>query len=432
MASLELLRRSRVLALGLALAVTPSALVGCAPAEEAAGAEDDTASVDEIANVNQSAVKRQSIGNCWLYATVGWAESLHKSRTGTEVNLSESYLTFWDWFTKIQTGAGFDSTVQTSGGTSVTRRAIRTGGSWQLASQIIKQRGVMMEGAFIADEATAEMSARQAAAESAINAALSDGGELATAEARRDGAKVLRVLGAAWRLPAETMTMLTTVFGARGEKRFDGYSTRASVGRSAVKRAADLQVRTAVRSGTTTRTVDTTLAEVLPGGRYGWVALDYPGTWNTSGRPAAMRRLLTALNADQPVIVSWLVDFNALDSVGAFRMEQLTRAGRPGRQGGHLTVLHDYQSRLADGTVFRAGEALPAADRARAASGEIEFLRVKNSWGVSRSDRASQAGYYDLYVNYLHGPIAWTSQSNPTGPTSQQAPLNEYILPQGF
>jgi hypothetical protein len=113
-------------------------------------------------------------------------------------------------------------------------------------------------------------------------------------------------------------------------------------------------------------------------------------------------------------------------------MEQLTRAGRPGRQGGHLTVLHDYQSRLADGTVFRVGENVPAADRARAAGGEIEFLRVKNSWGVSRSDRASQAGYYDLYLNYLHGPIAWASESNPNGPTSQQAPLNEYIIPQGF
>jgi hypothetical protein len=432
MASLELLRRSRVFALGLALSLTPSAFLGCAPNEELQGAEDDPSSVDEIANVNQSAVKRQSIGNCWIYATLGWAESLQKTRTGTESNLSESYLTFWDWFTKIQTGAGFDSTVQTTGAMPTTRRSIRTGGSWQLAVQIIKQRGVMTEGDFIPDEATAEMSARQAAAQTAINNALSDGGELATAEARRDGAKVIRVLAQAWQLPAATVTMLTTVFGARGEKRFDGYSQRASAGRTAVRRAADIPVRTATRSGTTVRTVDATLADVLPGGRYGWVAFDYPGTWNTSARPAAMRRLLTALNADQPVIVSWLVDFNALDSVGAFRMEQLTRAGRPGRQGGHLTVLHDYQSRLADGTVFRVGENVPAADRARAAGGEIEFLRVKNSWGVSRSDRASQAGYYDLYLNYLHGPIAWASESNPNGPTSQQAPLNEYIIPQGF
>jgi hypothetical protein len=432
MASLELLRRSRVLTLSLALAVTPSAFIGCAPTEDVAGAEDDRASIDEIANVNQSAVKRQSIGNCWIYATVGWAESLHKTRTGTEVNLSESYLTFWDWFTKIQTGSGFDSTQQTSNGTTVTRRSIRTGGSWQLATQIIRQRGVMMEGDFIPEEATAEMSARQAAAQTAINNALSDGGELATPEARRDGARVLRVLGAAWQLSAETMTMLTTVFGERGEKRFDGYSQRATVGRSTIKRAADFLVRTAVRSNNTVRTVDATLADVLPGGRYGWVAFDYPGTWNPSGRPAAMRRLLTALNADQPVIISWLVDFNALDNVGAFRMEQLMRAGRPGRQGGHLTVLHDYQSRLPDGTVFRVGENVSPADRARAASGEIEFLRVKNSWGVSRSDRASQAGYYDLYLNYLHGPIAWTNEANPNGPTSQQTPLNEYIIPPGF
>ncbi len=430
--ALELLRRSRAFALTLALAATPTAFMGCAPVEDGAPADDQSGLVDEIANVTQSAVRRQSIGNCWIYATLGWVESLNKARTGTEANYSESYVTFWDWFAKIQTGSGFDEKRETSGTTTVTRRTIRTGGSWQLAVRLIAQRGMMTEGDFIADEATAEMSARQAAAQTAINTALSDGGELATAADRRDGAKVLRVLARAWNLSDTVTQQLVTVFGASGEKRFDGYSNRAQVGRSSIRRAADIQIRTVQRSSGTNRTVDGTLADVLPAGRYAWRAYDYPGTWNTSGRPEAMRRLLRALNADQPVIVSWLVDFNALDTRGAFRMEQLTMAGRPGRQGGHLTVLHDYQTRLADGTVFAVGQNLSTADRERALTGTVEFLRVKNSWGVSRSDRASVAGYYDLYLNYLHGPINWVNESMPMAQPSQEGPLNEYIVPAGF
>jgi hypothetical protein len=433
MTTLDMLRRARWISLLAAMAMTPSALTGCAPADDDMTAgDDDVALVGEIANVQQSAVKRQSIGNCWLYATVGWAESMHKARTNTEINISESYLTFWDWFAKINTDSGFSSKVETSGDRMVTRREIRTGGSWQLGTQIIRQRGFMMEGDFIPEEATSEMSSRQSAAQAVINTALSDGGELATREARRDGARVLSVLARAWNLRPEMVTTLTSVFGTRGEKRFDGYSTRAQAGRTTVRTAASLQVRTHTRSGGTIRSIDTTLFEVLPGGRYAWVAFDYPGSWGASQRPEYMRRMLRALNADAPVIVSWLVDFNALDNTGAFRTEQLTMAGRPGRQGGHLTVLHDYQTRLADGTVFRVGQSLTPAERERALTGTVEFLQVKNSWGVSRSDRASQAGYYNLYLNYLHGPIAWTNEANPMGPTTPQTPLNEMIIPQGF
>ncbi len=427
--ALELLRRARWISLGLALSMTPSAFMGCAPVEEAAPEEDQTALVDAIANVTQSAVKRQSIGNCWIYATLGWVESMHRARTGAEMNYSESYVTFWDWFAKITTGGtGGVSSTTTNGRTT---RSIETGGSWQLAVSLIKQRGLMTEGDFIPDEATAEMSARQAAAERAVNEALSDGGELATPEARRDGARVLTVLGRAWGLSPSIMTTLRNVFGNAGEKRFDGYSNRATSTRSRARPPSSIQIRTATRSGTTITRQDGTLADVLPGGRYAWRAYDYPGTWNTSGRPEAMRRMLRALNADQPVIVSWLVDFNALDNAGAFRMGQLRTAGRPGRQGGHLTVLHDYQATV-QGRVLAAGVPASQADRDLALTVMPDFLRVKNSWGVSRSDRASMQGYYDLHLDYLHGPIAWVNESNPMATPSQYAPLNEMVIPPGF
>jgi len=428
MAWLERLRQARWMSLSVVLAMAPATLLGgCTPSEDAVSPYEDNVS-DEIANVLQSAVKRQSIGNCWIYATLGWIESMNRSRTGVENNYSESYVTFWDWFAKITTGSGVTS--RSSNG--VTSRTIETGGSWQLAASIIKQRGLMTEGDFIPDEATAEMSARQAAAERAINMALSDGGELATPEARRDGARVLNVLARAWNLSPSIMTTIKNVFGNAGERRFDGYSNRATNTRTRAKPPSSIQVRTVVRNGNTISTVDATLADVLPGGRHAWRAFDYPGTWNPSARPEAMRRMLRALNADAPVIISWLVDFNALDSTGTFRLSQLQMAGRPGRQGGHMTVLHDYQVTLPNGRVIPAGQPASAADREAALTVMPDFLRVKNSWGVSRADRASMQGYYDLDLPYLHGPIAWVNESNPNGPHAQYAPLNEMILPPGF
>lgn len=434
MSTLELLRRSRWIALGLALTMTAPTFTGCAPGDldaETDGdgttypAEDNTA--DEIANVLQTAVRRQSIGNCWIYATLGWIESMNKSRTNVETNYSESYVTFWDWFGKITTGSGV--TTETTNGTRSS--VIETGGSWQLSVTLIRQRGLMKEGDFIPDEATAEMSARQAAAERAINAALTTG-ELSTPEARRDGAKVLRVLGQAWGLSDSIMTTIRNVFGNAAERRFDGFSTnRATSVRTRAVPPARIQIRTARLVNNTVSYVNGTLADVLTGGQYAWRAADYPGLWNTSGRPAAMRRMLRALNADAPVIVSWLVDFNALNNAGAFTMTQLRSAGRPGRQGGHMTVLHDYQVRFADGSVLPAGTPASPADRERALSGTVEFLRVKNSWGVSRADRASMQGYYDLHLDYLHGPIAWVNEARPEFP-GMQAPLNEMILPPGF
>lgn len=434
MSTLDLLRRSRWIALGLALTMTAPTLSGCAPTDgDLIDEEDGTTypaadnTADEIANVLQTSVRRQSIGNCWIYATLGWIESMHKARTNAEVNYSESYVTFWDWFAKITTNSG----VSTETSNGVTTRSIQTGGSWQLSVTLIRQRGLMTEGNFIPDEATAEMSARQAAAERAVNAALADGGELGTPEARRDGAKVLAVLGRAWGLSSSIMTTMKNVFGNAGERRFDGYSNRATSVRTRAMPPSRITIRTPRLVNNTVTYVNGTLADVLTGGQYAWRGVDYPGLWNTSARPAAMRRMLRALNADAPVIVSWLVDFNALDSNGAFRMSQLERAGRPGRQGGHMTVLHDYQVRFENGDVLAAGTPASAEDRARALTGDVEFLRVKNSWGVSRSDRASQAGYYDLYLDYLHGPISWVNESRPQNP-SMQGPLNEMILPPGF
>ncbi len=84
------------------LAVSASVLfgslaTGCS-GEAPAVTEELTLADEAVTDVNHSSVKRQSIGNCWIYATVGWAESLNKSATGVEQNYSESYVTFFHWF----------------------------------------------------------------------------------------------------------------------------------------------------------------------------------------------------------------------------------------------------------------------------------------------------------------------------------------------
>jgi hypothetical protein len=425
MTSLDLLRRTRWMALATLFAFTSSSLTACAPMEgELAGEDAPEEFIEEVTDVSHTAVKRQSIGNCWIYATVGWVESLHRAKTGRDLNISESYITYWDWFAKITSGSG----IETSNG----RASISTGGWWDAATNIMRARGVVMEADFIPEEANTEISQRQAAAESAINAALNEGGELATAEARRNPETVLRVLNRAWNLSPTVVATLQRVFGTRGERRLDSYSStgRANPTASFVRKPADIAIRTSFRSSSgTIQTVDGTLQDVIPGGRYAWQSASYPASYDTRGRQEFMRRLLRALNQDQPVVISWLVDFNGLDNTGAFRLDELQRRG-VGRQGGHLTVLEDYQVTLRDGRVLAAGTNASAADRELALNGTVQFLRIKNSWGTYRTDRASMAGYYDLYMNYLNGPITW--QGEGTGSTSQRTPLSSIVLPPGF
>ena len=122
--------------------------------------ERPSASHLSVSDVAHTPVKRQSIGNCWLYATSSWAESLHLSATGETVNLSESYWTYWDWYYKVLSSRA---------------SKVNTAGSWQDASRIIRKHGYMIEGDFIAGDADSEISTTQKSAEEALNLAMSEG-----------------------------------------------------------------------------------------------------------------------------------------------------------------------------------------------------------------------------------------------------------------
>ena len=142
---------------------------------------------------------------------------------------------------------------------------------------------------------------------------------------------------------------------------------------------------------------------------------------------------MRALNAAQPVLVSWLVDFNARSgSTGAFDLETLRAASGPGRQGGHLVTTEDYEVVVRQpGQPERrllAGQMASAADMRLAEQyGEMVFLRIKNSWGTAQGPLGgSFGGYHDLYTSYLNGPIRWTDAS------ADRTPLSSVILPSGF
>ncbi|MBK8694570.1 MAG: hypothetical protein IPN17_20390 [Deltaproteobacteria bacterium] len=185
--------------LGLMLALAVPAVSGCAT-DEAAAIDESGEYVEPVTDVNHTAVRNQSIGNCWSYAATGWAESLHRARTGQDINISESWITFWDWYGKITGGR-----VTTTAG----RSEVPTGGWWDGAMTILKARGVVYESEFIPEEAMADRSTRQSDALRAINAALNEGGALATPEARRDPALVLQTLFTAWQLSPAVQAEIT-------------------------------------------------------------------------------------------------------------------------------------------------------------------------------------------------------------------------------
>lgn len=432
--SLEWMRRqARWISVGALVALSASA---CAPqegdlsplaGENASEEPTEGTSVDAVTDLTHSSVKRQSIGNCWIYATVGWIESQRAKYTrtasnpnGEQLNISESWVTYWHWFKHITDGS--------------TTNEIETGGFWGEAGDLILARGWMLEGDFIPEEANSEISNRQSQALNYMNTSLRSG-MLSTPEARRNATLVRDELDRAFGLRAAIVAEMDSVFGADGARTLD--NTRAS--RQFIKRPTELIVGTARTSTGTTRRLH--LGDVfgrangywnpdLRSGTYAWRSVSYPS--DSTGRTRFWQRVLKAMNDGHPVIVSWLVDFNALDSMGNFTMTQLRSAGAAGRQGGHLVVAEDYTVDNVPGFGTLGIGQLSAEQRTAALQGTLRFLRIKNSWGTSRPDRASNNGYYDLYADYMNGPIAWKTSEAPNAPTRNQTPLDEAILPPGY
>ncbi len=158
-----------------------------------------------------------------------------------------------------------------------------------------------------------------------------------------------------------------------------------------------------------------------------------------------------ALHDAQPVIATWFVDFNALESrsgslLGSFNMTTLGELG-PGSQCGHTALLQAYQAKLADGRILAAGNKYDPArasdalllDSALAPSTQVEFFRVKNEWGSAHPTKAFEPGmpdYHDLYLDYLDGPVKECVVRNGitdrTSCPTTTTPLQSVVLPPGY
>ncbi|MBX3209451.1 MAG: hypothetical protein KF764_30740 [Labilithrix sp.] len=432
---MDLLGKSRWLSLASMLALATFGAVGCAAdaEDDKAVSGDDESSKDDITQVSHTKVKRQSIGNCWLYATASWLEAMNQAAGNPEQNTSESWLTYWHWFEQVANGGRGDE--------------ISTGGSYGTAADLIARYGLMNEGDFIAGEANAEMSSRQSSALNTINASLKSG-VLKDASARRDRKLVRQELDRAWGLDADQSARIDAVFGPGVERTLDRSGpANAAASANKVIRPQDFAAR--LKDPETGAFVTGTLADAIGKGsgwwaprqgKFAWNEVTYPSSGGTARR-AFWKRVQKALHDGQPVITSWKVDFNALTRDSRFSKTELDRLG-PGRQGGHMTVMHDYQAEVPGIGLLKAGkQATPRQmERALADGTKIQFVRVKNSWGGIRPDRWDDAvmpGYHDLEMSYLDGPIKECSEdasgnTDTSRCTREVTPLWDVVLPAGY
>lgn len=322
----------------------------------------------KVSDVQHSPVKRQSIGNCWLYATSTWAESLHLSATGDAINLSESYWTYWDWYYKL---------------VNSTRSSIDTGGSWGMASNIIRKHGYMLEGDFLPQEAEAEMSSVQKTAEMEINESLKSGALKDSNE--RTSEKVMAALDKAFAVDMKSLS--GKIHSAKELKTGDIYNGEPL-----------------------------SLSDEISGGRHAWSNEYYPQLYGENAREprlikrrrsALLTRVLRAVNDKKPVIMSSMVEFAALntENKSMFQFDLYLRKGFSEGQGGHLIVLEDYVVSQVPG-VGKIGEGDVSPEmKERALEGEVDYLVVKNSWGTDRPERGITDGYTRFEMKYLNNPL---------------------------
>ena len=354
---------------------------------------NDAARADDVTSVKDTRPKEQLIGNCWIYATLGWVESMELAHSGTSLDLSESYLTYLHAFSRI-TNDEFVLDV---------RGDWNTGDFFGEGAELIARYGVMDQAAFVSAEKDVDRSTRQKSANDVVIAALKSGGDLATKEARRDPAKVRAVLDRAWALPAEISGMMTRTFGA------DLSKTRAKGATLPTKGFHDpAKMIVAKAKDGHEITLDEAMGELDPSretssvrdrkerrGPYAWQRVEMS---EAPARDAAILRLKKTLNAGFSVPIDWFPAWESMrEPEGSFH------APVRGEGGWHASLVSDYEIDVPGHGVLPAGT--PVTDEALltktlSKDAEIKFLRLKNSWGREIGPLAAR-GYTDAMWDYL-------------------------------
>jgi hypothetical protein len=395
---------------------------GCgAPSSPIATGDDD-----EIVEIPTGSVRDQSeTGNCWLYATTAWVESLSADPTAGSVReLSTAYLVYWDFYRQIL-GAerGFKGVDW-------------TGGSWGKAAELALAYGMVPQHAFTGErslDADAKL-ALEALAD--INTSLKRGA-LKSKSARKDPARVRRELDRAFKLEAELVSALDAAFGADGARTFE----TGAVASGPLLPPASIRIRTPAAPGAPLRAA--TLRDAIGArarddaddrtGAMAWTRQSLAPETDPARRKAAMRafmkRIQRALHDGVPVPISWCVDDAGKDGRNRFTkaVSGLTD------ECAHETLVTDYEVELPDGRVLQAGEKASPEDlqRALADDAQVVLLRVKNSWGLTD---APKQGFTDLYAEYLGSSVRSCPGEDPASEDCQDWSflLDDVALPPGY
>lgn len=381
--------------------VVPFALAACSSLFACGGEspEDGAKAEDDIVNISHSSVKDQEIGNCWIYAATGWAESLHLGYSGEELNLSESWQTYVDFYFGI-----LDNNITDKDG-------LQTGGWFGEGQDWIARFGYFDEATFIPGDETQEGARKQSSALAALNASIKTG-VLSDPAKRRDRNVVRDELDKAWGLSPEVIASIDATFGRTLNKDFlSGAAVPEGV--TGLRNPATISV-----GFDTVTEKEVTLADAVGKassswnvrsrtGKYAWNEERYPS--GAAARRTFQQKMQRVLHRRQPVAIVWYVDFAAMSN-GTFKAPP----NAPGRQGGHITNIEDYQvSNVPGFGVLPAGKQVTDSatlDAALAPEAKIDFIRVKNSWGSSypnlpAEEQQDLRGYHDLYMEYLDASL---------------------------
>ena len=331
------------------------------------------AAEDDVTSGADTAVKEQTIGNCWLYATAAWTEALHLNATGQTVDVSEGYWSFWYWFEEV---VGGDLALRELD----VNDPITEGGWWGVAAEIIGRYGWMREQDFRSDAVGTKATWHKEAVE-AMNASLQNG-LLADPLVRTDRVKVLRELARIWKLDAGLLAELEKVFGVGAVKTFGrgaSPSTRIQLADTLRSIGSDGKKVVTLADVLGKQEVGSTIGEGRRTGAEAWSELRYQFANDDAGaktRRAILANVQNTLHHKTPVPIAWGVG-NAVNGVYGGTQSYVN--------GLHESVLVDYAATDVPGAgALELG--VPVTDEkileaALDPATKITHFRLKNSWG---------------------------------------------------
>jgi hypothetical protein len=394
-------------------------------------------SADAVTDVPGSTVRDQKeTGNCWLFATTAWAESLERAanaklqRPSDDLAISVTYLDYWDWFQKIVGGHVYAQTLD-----GIENDDLDAGGSWGSASELIETYGVVRAHDFNGDGAMTDAKTEGAALKTMATSLLH--GALASAAARRDPAIVRRELDRAFGVSAALSAELTATFGIDGKTTLTASSTHVLSSRELAAIAPHPDGTSEV----------VTLHDVIGEraaphdnpdhrtGLFAWSDVDFK-RGDAAKTRAFFKRIQRALNAGVPLPFGWFFASNADPSNSGVVKTVPAEPADAEDSVGHETVIVDYEVENVPGFgTLHAGT--PASDEAKAAalddSARVTFLRLSDSYGTHFVN-GKRVNARDLYVDYLLGKVHVCPKG--AAPTSSRChdeiPLEDVTFPAGF